>query len=167
MRRRINQDELTYLYHRIGKAVWHLQYVEEALGYLYIIKGVVVEPYSISKEDAEQKLRKTQTNTLGSLLAAIEKRSLIKDPLLTDLKDFNKVRRWLIHKSLIESGDDLYTESGRKRTFDTIEKFIKEAVRLQKRVSSETTTYCASKGISETWINSKAKHEIRKLRGGG
>lgn len=166
MRRRISPDELSYFYHRIGKAVWHLQYVEEALGYLYIVKGVIVEPHSMSEEDAEQKLRKTQTNTLGSLLTAIEKRNLIKDSLLTDLKDFNKVRRWLIHKSIIESGDDLYTDSGRKRTFDRIEKFIKEAVRLQKQVSSETTNYCVSKGISESWINFKAETDIRKLRGG-
>lgn len=166
MRRRISQDELSHLYHRLGKAVWHLQYVEEALGYLYIIKGVIVEPYSMSEKDAEQKLRKTQTDTLGSLLKAIEKRNLIKEPLLTDLKNFNKVRRWLIHKSLIESGDDLYTDSGRKRTFDRIENFIKEAIRLQKQVSSETTSYCVSKGISEGWINAKTEHDIRKLRGG-
>ena len=166
MRTRISHDELSSLYHRLGKAVWHLQYVEEALGYLYIIKGVIVEPYSISEEDAKQKLRKTQTDTLGSLLKAIENRNLIKDPLLTDLKNFNNVRRWLIHKSLIESGDDLYTDSGRKRTFDRIENFVKEAIRLQKQVSSETTSYCVSKGISEAWINAKAEHDIRKLRGG-
>lgn len=165
MRRRISQDELSYLYHRIGKAVWHLQYVEEVLGYLYIIKGVIAEPYSMSEEDAEEKLRKTQTNTLGSLLTVIEKRNLVKDPLLTDLKNFNQVRRWLIHKSLIESGDDLYTDSGRKRVFDRIGNFIGEAIRLQKQVSSEITSYCVSKGISEAWINAKAEHEIRKLRG--
>jgi len=165
MRRRISPDELSCLYHRIGKAVWHLQYVEEALGYLYIIKRVIVEPYSMSEEDVEQKLRKTQTDTLGLLLRAIEKNNLIKDPLLTDLKNFNKVRRWLIHKSLIESGDDLYTDSGRKCTFDRIEDFISEAIRLHKEVSSEMTNYCVSKGISESWINFKAETDIRKLRG--
>jgi hypothetical protein len=166
VRRRISDDELSYLYHRLGKAVWHLQYVEEALGYLYIIKGVIVEPYSISEEDAKQKLTKIQTGTFGSLLKASEKKNLIKDPLLTDLKNLNNVRRWLIHKSLIESGDDLYTDKGRKPTFDRIQQFIKEAIRLQKQVSSETISYCVSKGISEAWINAKAGHDIRKLRGG-
>ena len=166
VRRRISQDELSHLHHQIGKAVWYLQYVEEALGYLYIIKSVIVEPCSMSEKDAEQKLRKTQTEPLGSLLKAIEERNLIKDALLTDLKNLNKMRRWLIHKSLIESGDDFYTEDGRKRTFDSIENFIREAIRLHKQVSSETTSYCVSKGISESWINAKAEHDIRNLRGG-
>ena len=79
MRSQITQDELSCLYHRIGKAVWHLQYVEEALGYLYIIKGVIKEPYSMSEEEAGQKLRKTQTDTLGSLLTAMEKKILSKN----------------------------------------------------------------------------------------
>ncbi len=166
MRRRINDDELSYLYHRLGKAIWHLQYVEEALGCLYIIKGVIVEPYSISEEDAKGELTKAQTSTLGSLLKTIEKKNLVKDPLLADLKNLNNVRRWLIHKSLIESGDDLYTDSGRRRAFDKIEHFIKEAIRLQKQVSSEITSYCVSKGISEAWINATAGRDIRKLRGG-
>jgi hypothetical protein len=167
VRKRISQDVLSYLHHQIGKAVWYLQYVEEALGYLYIIKGVITEPYSMSEEEARLKLNNAQTATLGSLLGKIEKQNLIINPLLTDLKNLNKVRRWLIHKSLIESGDDLYTEDGRKRTFDKIENFIKEAIRLHKQVSSETTSYCVSKGISEAWINAKAKHDIRNLRGGG
>ena len=166
VRRRISQGELSCLHHQIGKAVWYLQYVEEALGYLYVVKGVIVEPYSMSQKDAEQNLRKTQTKTLGSLLKAIETRSLIKDALLTDLKNFNMARRWLIHKSLIESGDELYTDSGRKCTFDRIENFITEVIRLQKLIGSETTSYCVSKGISEDWINAKAERDIRLLREG-
>jgi hypothetical protein len=42
MRRRIAPDELSYLFQRIGQAVWHLQYVEEALSYFYFIKGILV-----------------------------------------------------------------------------------------------------------------------------
>lgn len=165
MRRRIAPDELSYLFQRIGKAVWHLQYVEEALSYFYFIKGILVEPYSMPEEDAEKTLKKTQKETLGSLLSVIERKNLIRDLLLTDLKHLNNERRWLIHKALIENGDDLYTDSGRSRVFDRVENFIREAVRLQKQVSSETTKYCVSKGLSEAWINSTAKNEIKKLKG--
>src|SRR3989338_5551149 len=165
MRRQITPDELSYLFQRVGKAVWHLQYVEEDLSYFYFIKGILVEPFSMSEEDAEKKLKKTQKETLGSLLSVIERKNLIQDPLLTDLKHLNNERRWLIHKALIENGDDLYTDSGRRRVFDRVENFIHEAVRLQKQVSSETTKYCVSKGLSQAWINSSARNEIRKLKG--
>ena len=144
--------------------MWHLQYVEEALTYLYFIQGILVAPFSMSEEDSTQKLKQIQKKTLGSLLNMIEKKNLIKDFLLTDLKNLNNERRWLIHKSLIENGDDLYTGTGRNCVFDRIEKFIREGIRLHKQVSSETTKYCVSKGISEAWISSTAKNEIRKLK---
>ena len=163
VKRRISPDELSFLYQQIGKAVWHLQYVEESLGYFYCIKGM--EPYSISEKDADKKLKTTQAQTLGSLINEIEKKNLTSDFLLTALKTLNKERRWLIHKSLIENGDELYTDIGRERTFNRINNFISEAIRLQKQVSSEITRYCVSKGISEAWINSNAAKEIRKLAG--
>lgn len=49
MRRQINSDELHYLYTKLGQAVWHLQYVEDALVPFIIIKGVAKKINSIKK----------------------------------------------------------------------------------------------------------------------
>jgi hypothetical protein len=54
MRRSISPDELSYLYHHLGKAVWHLQYVEESLSYFYFIKGILIEPYSMFTDNRDQ-----------------------------------------------------------------------------------------------------------------
>lgn len=49
---------------------------------------------------------------------------------LERLRRFNKERRWLVHNSVRESGDLIYTDSGRLMVFSRIEDFIEEAIAL-------------------------------------
>jgi len=68
MRRLINSDELDYFYKIIGKSIWHLQYVEDALIKMIFIKGIAKEKGAIQEAEANKILSKLNKLTLGQLI---------------------------------------------------------------------------------------------------
>ena len=161
----MTQNELENFYHITGKAIWHLQYVEESLGFLYLYKVVFSKFESISADVAHNELLKVQKKTLGQLVVAAEKHTLIGSVILERLKKFNAERKWMVHKSLIEDGDNLYNHVGRNGVFDRIIAFTEESIALQKIVGEEIFSYCDSIGFSREWQEAHGKNELLKLKG--
>lgn len=165
MRRQINADELQYLYSRIGKAIWHLQYVESALVPFIIIKGIVKEPNSINKTVALDHERALNKLTLGQLIGKAQQLDVLEEQLQNRLEKFNIERKWLVHNSIRESGDHLYTGKGRDNVFTRIEEFIEEAIALQKSIGELMVEYCVSKGMSERQLEQIAVNQLQRLKG--
>ena len=165
MRRQINSDELNYLYTKLGQAVWHLQYVEDALVPLILIKGVAKKINSIERNvalDHEGKLRKL---TLGKLIGKAQELDALNETLLNRLRNFNNERKWLVHNSIFESGNDLYTFDGRNQLFQRIECFIVEAQLLHKYIGEDIIEYSVGLGIPREKIYGIATNKIKKLKG--
>lgn len=165
MRRQINPDELNYLYLKIGEAIWHLQYVENALVPFIIIKGIAIELNSLEETEALEHKRKLKKLTLGQLIGRAHKLNLLDEELSNKLKTFNQERKWLVHNSIFESGDELYTDHGRDNVFQKIENFIKEARMLHGHINESIVDYCVNKGMSREEINRIAQNQISKLKG--
>ncbi|EKM29889.1 hypothetical protein VCHENC02_4332, partial [Vibrio harveyi] len=49
----MDRDELAYFYHSVGKAIWHMQYVEQTLGQMLLIMGRDIKPNSLDPEEVE------------------------------------------------------------------------------------------------------------------
>lgn len=158
-------DELNDLYHAIGKAVWHLQYVEEGLSYLYLYKAKFKKASSVNEDEAEKALQSVQKKTLGGLINEVIKKQVAPQDLAFRLERFNADRRWLIHKSLIEDGDSLYSQSGRGEVFARINNFIEDAIGLQKDIGKEIDEYCSSIGMKVSVYHTNAEQELIKLKG--
>ncbi|EJG1899470.1 hypothetical protein BS048_RS22635 [Vibrio parahaemolyticus] len=165
MQRRMTEDELARFYHEIGRAIWNMQYVEKALGYFIVITGKDLEPNSLTPSEAEKILSSIQKKTLGALVNEIAKKKLLPPALVIKVEKFNSERRWLVHKSLIESGEDLYNEDGRNTVFRRIELFTNEALLLQKLIHAETNKYFSSIGVDITPFNKEAEKTLTRLRG--
>jgi hypothetical protein len=158
-------EELELFYHIAGKAIWHLQYVEESLGHLFLYKAVLVKPNSVKEGKANEELIKVQKKPLGQLIADIERTEIISSELLERLKTFNQKRKWLVHKSLVEDGDNLYSSSGRLNVFKKIEDFTNEAILLQKEIAKEISRYSILIGLPIEQLEEKAKNKLNKLKG--
>jgi hypothetical protein len=165
LKRQLTPEELEYFYHITGRAIWHLQYVEESLGFLFLYKKIFVNPRSVEPDVAQTELKKVQKKTLGQLVVEIEKNKLLPFELIERLRKFNKERKWLVHKSLIEDGDNLYNHDGRNDVFGKIEEFTKESILLQKVIGEEILNYCESVGVSKEWQEAQGEYELRKLKG--
>lgn len=165
MRRQILPDELDYLFNRIGTAIWHLQNVEGAIVPFIIVKGIAKELNSLPKRRADELEAKYNKMTLGQLIGQLTNLALVEETLLKRLKTFNSERKWIVHNSVRESGDHLYTLSGRNNFFIRVEAFIEEAISLHHHIGDLLTDYVVSKGASIDQINRIAHSEIRKLKG--
>ncbi len=165
MRRQINPMELDYLFHRIGTAIWHLQNVEDSLIPLIIIKGIAVEPNSLEESEALRHEAKLKKLTLGKLIGRLTELDLVESDFIERLREFNNERKWVVHNSVRESGDHLYTESGRNQFFSRIERFVDEAECIHKHIGELVIEYSVEKGMSRTEIEARASKEIARLKG--
>jgi len=164
-RRQITPDELEYLYVSIGKGVWHLQYVEDALQTLITIKHEIRVPDRIKEQEARDLLTKQRRNTFGSSLKIVGNHSLVSQPLFDRLNAFKEERDWLIHRSQNSHGDRLYTESGRAETFARLAAFIDEARILQAALMHDIDTFFAAAGLDVAAAERVAMKNLGSMRG--
>ena len=165
MQREISADELDYLFHRIGTAIWHLQNVEGAIVPFIIVKGIAVELGSLNQSEADKIESEYNKMTLGRLIGKLSELSLVEPELLDRLKLFNSERKWIVHNSVRESVDHLYKENGRNIFFNRVESFINEAISLHHHIGDLLTEYVVSKGASIDQINHVAHSKIKELKG--
>jgi len=165
MRREINQAELSFFYQKIGEAIWHLQHVEDLLISLHFIKFYAKKPNGITEEEANKILPKLQKLNLGRLIGTVEKESIISTEFATELREFNETRIWVVHHSMRQDGDSLYTTDGRNEFIYKICKFTDKAIELEKKIESEVLDYSEKNGFSREKAIEIANNHINKLKG--
>jgi hypothetical protein len=164
IQRPINAEELKRLYNLIGSCVWHLQYLEDALVHLIVMKHEVKTPGSMNLEESKKILTSYRKNTLGTSLKVIEKYTLVNSSLLTNLKKFKDERDWLVHRSLNTNGDLLHTDAGREETFTRLENFENEAIEFKKALIADINEFFVSFGLNIDTANKLAQSNIGRSR---
>jgi hypothetical protein len=110
MRRQIKMDELSDFYRRIGAALWHVQHLENALVQFLTMKEIHERRRAGKKvvEDAAWKLLAEHRKklTIGPLIETCKRRRIIKKEDTARYAAFKNERHWLVHRSLIENGDE-------------------------------------------------------------
>jgi len=166
MRRQVTPDELERLYLSIGKGVWHLQYVEDALQTLITMKHEVRVPGRVSEQEGRELLAKHRRNTLGTSLKIVRDHGLVPQPILDRLSTFKDERDWLIHRSQNSHGDLLYTDAGRAETFARLAAFIEEARVLQTALLDDINAFVAAAGLDVAAAERMAIKNVGRMRGG-
>lgn len=165
MRRQISPDELQGLFAAIGQAIWHLQYVEDALQTLLTMKVDIRTPGAVDASQAQQLLSKNRRHTLGTALRIAEERGALPDALLSRAKVFKEERDWLVHRSRQEDGDGLYTDAGRDQIFMRLNGFREEAIYLRDALLADIGDFITCHGLSLDKADALAKERIAHLRG--
>tara|TARA_R110002050_G_scaffold6914_2_gene27756 strand:- start:96 stop:599 length:504 start_codon:yes stop_codon:yes gene_type:complete len=165
VRRQINANELAFFYQKTGEAIWHLQHVEDFLVKLYFVKFIAKKPQSVEETEASLQLGKLGKKTLGQLIGLLEKSNILSSAFLEKLKGFNNQRKWVVHNSNRESGDSLYTETGRLNFIERICTFTDLAIEIQKEIEASLLQYVSEQGISSDEIAVVANRSIEKLQG--
>lgn len=165
-RRQINADELNALYVLIGKGIWHLQNLEDALHTCITVKRDIKVRGSIPPEQAMDFLEKNRSHVLGKSIKDA-KEAQIFNPLLQErLEKFKEERNWLVHRSVHKNGDDLYVNESRFAIMNRIQAFSDEAIELQKLIAKELEDFVVAQGVSKEWVDQQAEQEIKRLKGG-
>ena len=164
-RRQIDADELSTLYALIGKAIWHLQHVEDALHTSITIKRDIKTRGAKPAAEAQAILEQHRRNTLGKSLRMAREAAIFENALQERLDRFKEERDWLVHRSLHQSGDDLYEDEKRLSVMRRVELFSDEALALQKAVATDLETHVVAQGVSKEWVESYAAEQLKRLRG--
>lgn len=166
-RREINEIELQVLYSSIGKGIWHLQKLEDALHTCITVKRDIKVRGSVSPDKAEAILSKHRRNTLGTSLKIARASSVFSAELQARLDGFKEERDWLVHRSVHQNSHDLYLDDKRYDLILRIQNFSEEALALQKLIAKELEDFVVSQGVSRKQIMEMARENLTKLRGEG
>lgn len=166
MRREINSEELSIIYQATGQAIWHLQYVEDALCQFYIIYCIQFGFNGFNRENAESKLAQVNKKTLGQLIGLVEKTGKAPSAMLDDLKKFNSLRKWVVHNSMRENGNDLYSDRGREEFVLKVVAFTDMAISIHDNISEQLMGLVTTSGFAtEEQIIQMANLQIERLKG--
>ena len=165
MRRELYPEELSYFYQKTGEAIWHLQIVEDFLVRLYMIKALMATVGSMSEDEATCQVTTLQRKTLGQVIGLLEKGSWVSTDFIRRLKDFNSMRKWIVHNSAREDGEALYTDKGRERFLSKICQFTELAVGFQHEIQGLLVEYAIEQGVQTDEVFEQSKRRVGQLRG--
>ena len=164
MRRQLTSDELGSLYSSVGRCIWHIQYLEDVLHTLLTMKVEIREPGRVMAAEAYELLAKHRRASLGTALGTAEKHGALQPELLADLRMLKDERDWLVHRSMHQDGDSLYTGEGRNAVFSRLEALMQKTLHLKSKVMAETEAFCAGHGISSEQAEKLAREQIARLK---
>ena len=101
------------MYAAIGRAIWHVQYVEEVLNTLITIKRDVGGPGRLTDEEAKAILKKHRWNTLGTSVRIARESQLVPEALLARLSHLKSERDWIVHRCRLSAGELVQSPWGR------------------------------------------------------
>ena len=165
MRRQLTPEELDMLYRHVGRCIWHIQYLEDVLHTFLTMKVEIREPGRLTEQEARSLLAKHRRASLGTALGAAEKHSALPNTLLAELRSLKEERDWLVHRSMNQDGESLYTDRGRDTVFSRLEVLMDRTVLLKGLLLAETEAVCAGHGISAVQQELLARQQIAALKG--
>jgi hypothetical protein len=165
MSRQHTADELDALYRGVGRCIWHIQYLEDVLHTYLALKIEIREPGRISEKEAHKLLTKHRRANLGTTLRTAENHAALPPELLAELRGLKEERDWLVHRSMHQEGDSLYTDEGRYAIFFRLDALMERTLALKGKVAAEAMAFCASHGVSPRNAEQLAHEQIARLRG--
>jgi hypothetical protein len=168
MQRQMNADELDEFYRRVGAAIWHVQYLEDVLVSFLAMK--ILGPkrsggQAISAAETDALLTQKRRLTLGPLIQACIGQNIITPALEPQFETFKTDRHWLVHRSVVESGDDLYNDAARDAVFRRIFSVQEEAISLKKLIGADLETWLNAQGVDVEAAAKQGEDVLRKLKG--
>ena len=138
--------EIERIYLALGRALWHLQYVEDALNALITIKQDIGGPGRFTDAEARAMLTEQLKATMGQAVRRAEKCALLPAEDLRRLAYLKDERNWVAHKVQRTVGDSVLSPWGRLELLQRLEHITTESQVLLKVVASEMQRFVGSTG---------------------
>ena len=138
--------ETERIYLALGRALWHLQYVEDALNALLTVKQDIGGPGLFTEAEARAMLAKQLKATLGQAVKRAEKCALLPAEELSRLAHLKNERNWVAHKVQRTVGDSVLSPWGRLELLQRLERVTSESQAMLEIVVSEMRRFVGSTG---------------------
>ena len=164
----MSAEELADFYQKIGAALWHLQYLEDVLVNFLVIKIIHARRcagQTVTASHQRTLLADKRRVTIGPIIKACSSRRIIRPEDLARFEAFKIERHWLVHRSLVEGGDDLYDDATRNSVVSRIAAVKQEAMSLKRLVFGDLEAWVAAHGVGLNAVQDQAEDAVRKLKG--
>jgi hypothetical protein len=163
----VNEDEFGEFYRRIGAALCHLQYLEDVLVTSLtakIIYELRCAGQTVTPDDAQTLLAdKRRDLTLGPLIDSCISKKIVQPEHQKRIKALKLERDWLVHRYIVENGDDVFATAARNVGFSRITAIQEEAMALKKIAVADLEGWFAKHGIDVDAAKNQAEEEMRNL----
>lgn len=154
--------DLEEMYSSIGKAVWHLQFLEDVLVTYVTMRLRINRP--IALDVAMDTLAKERRKTLGTLFRDAQGGGLVQGDVANAFRLLVEERNWLIHRSMHECNDGLHRAAEREFLFRRLNDLTDEAIRLKKQLYADATRWLADQGLDVAKAEALGEAQLRRLR---
>lgn len=131
------QENVEQLYHLIGKAVWHLQHLENVVASFTALKVLQKQRGKgkrHQKVEVERVLEKQKGLTLGPLIGTAKAQKTIPPHLIKRFEQILNDRNWLIHRCVTGEFLSLRNVKDREQLFQKLSALSQEAITLQDEI---------------------------------
>ena len=131
------ENDIDTLYRLLGKALWHLQHLENIVASFTafkILQAKREKGKKISEALAKDIVANQQRGSLGPIIGAAKQQGSIPELLTTRFDLFLEERNWLIHRCVKSEYLSLRNSSSKDELFKRIENFSNEAINLQNEI---------------------------------
>lgn len=160
MGREIAPQELSYFYQKTGEAIWHLQHVEDFLIKLFIVGSIHLKINGISAQNAEAKLSQYNKKTLGQLIGLLDGSEIVTNEFIGKLKAYNDIRKWIVHNSMRETENCLYSQEDRDFFITRTTTFTDLSIEIQRDIEVRLWELTVAGGISPDEVKARATATI-------
>jgi hypothetical protein len=165
MNKPYTDEDVNYLFHILGQAVWylqHLEYVMTTFNAFKILQRKRDKGIKINKKVGDKVLEKQRGQTLGPLIGTAKREKTIPKNLMDRFDAFLKERNWIIHKCVINEFLSLRNMDSKQRLFKRIEEFVNEAISLKKEIYNLMESWYSDTGYDLNYVYSLAGKMLKK-----
>ena len=138
--------ELERIYLALGRALWHLQYVEDALNALLTVKRDIGGPGRVTEEEARALLQKQLKETMGTAVAQAKRCELLPAEDLSRLALLKDERNWVAHKVQRTVGDLVLSPWGRLELLQRLPRITIDSQAMLELLTSEVRRFVEASG---------------------
>ncbi|OOX25926.1 hypothetical protein BJL85_22150 [Vibrio parahaemolyticus] len=164
MGREMAPQELSYFYQKTGEAIWHLQHVEEELIMLYVIGSIHLNINGISGKNADLKTKQYGKKTLGQLIGLLDGTPIVTSEFIEKLRSYNEIRKWIVHNSMRETGNCLYSQTDRDFFISRTVEFTDLSVEIQDDIVNRLWELTHAAGIATEEVMALANATVEQWK---
>ena len=153
-------EDVNYLFHILGQAVWYLQHLEKVMttfNAFKILQRKRNKGIKVSKKAGQKVLEKQRGQTLGPLIGTAKREKTIPKNLMNRFDGFLGERNWIIHKCVINEYLSLRNVNSKKQLFKRIEAFVDEAIILRREIHNLIESWYVDSGYDLNYAYSLAE----------
>lgn len=159
------REDVEQLYRLIGKAVWHLQHLENivtSFTAFKILQAKRAKGEKLSTANVAKVIEEQKKQTLGPLISTAKSHKTIPPRLAKRFDELLVERNWLIHKCVTDEYLSLRNQLEKKRLFTHIDAFVEEVIALQNETHSLFEQWFIDLGYDLGKVYKQAEHLLNQ-----